>query len=133
MAPHWKCGSRQRVAGSNPALSATPRDAAASRLRGGRLTHLDADWPFDQGPNVAALTLQSILDGAPILLVSHDEDDEDWQFLDGSSPAESDARVVGMRTMLELDPSLRAIADLPPGWTASRRSATDEWRRQRHA
>ena len=23
MAPHWKCGSRQRVAGSNPALSAT--------------------------------------------------------------------------------------------------------------
>src|SRR6476619_353448 len=22
MAPHWKCGSRQRVAGSNPALSA---------------------------------------------------------------------------------------------------------------
>jgi hypothetical protein len=25
MAPHWKCGSRQRVAGSNPALSATRR------------------------------------------------------------------------------------------------------------
>src|SRR6266540_3913759 len=25
MAPHWKCGSRQRVAGSNPALSATPQ------------------------------------------------------------------------------------------------------------
>ena len=23
MAPHWKCGSRQRVGGSNPPLSAT--------------------------------------------------------------------------------------------------------------
>ena len=27
MAPHWKCGSGQPVAGSNPALSATPRRA----------------------------------------------------------------------------------------------------------
>ncbi len=33
MAPHWKCGSRQRVAGSNPALSATLR--ARARRRGG--------------------------------------------------------------------------------------------------
>jgi hypothetical protein len=24
-----------------------------------------ADWPFDQAPNVAAITVQAILDGAP--------------------------------------------------------------------
>ena len=31
MAPHWKCGSRQRVAGSNPALSATYHAASTRR------------------------------------------------------------------------------------------------------
>ena len=33
MAPHWKCGSGQPVAGSNPALSATPRFGASGRDR----------------------------------------------------------------------------------------------------
>jgi hypothetical protein len=35
MAPHWKCGSGQPVAGSNPALSATiPNHGAHRRGRG---------------------------------------------------------------------------------------------------
>ena len=34
MAPHWKCGSRQRVEGSNPSLSAIPpADERPARLR----------------------------------------------------------------------------------------------------
>jgi hypothetical protein len=33
MAPHWKCGSGQPVAGSNPALSAKPRANAVTELR----------------------------------------------------------------------------------------------------
>ena len=37
MAPHWKCGSGQPVAGSNPALSATckPRDIVSQAYRSG--------------------------------------------------------------------------------------------------
>ena len=36
MAPHWKCGSRQRVGGSNPPLSATrsPRASGQARVVG---------------------------------------------------------------------------------------------------
>src|SRR3972149_10740665 len=35
MAPHWKCGSRHRVAGSTPALSATrPGSGEVIRARG---------------------------------------------------------------------------------------------------
>jgi hypothetical protein len=36
MAPHWKCGSRQRVEGSNPSLSA--RFRRADRLSLDRLS-----------------------------------------------------------------------------------------------
>jgi hypothetical protein len=37
MAPHWKCGSGQPVAGSNPALSATSPGARPRRESSGRL------------------------------------------------------------------------------------------------
>jgi N-acyl homoserine lactone hydrolase len=47
MAPHWKCGSRQRVAGSNPALSATPTRSVA----GERPVNRGA------GPDVVALPM----------------------------------------------------------------------------
>src|SRR5262245_3525778 len=46
MAPHWKCGSRQRVEGSNPSLSATHPFRPASL---GRMSHLD--------PQVVALPM----------------------------------------------------------------------------
>src|SRR3954454_18586981 len=70
MAPHWKCGSRQRVAGSNPALSATlPSDEADRMTRPrtsgtpsldivalpmGEFTFRDDDpWPGQTGVVVA--------------------------------------------------------------------------------
>ena len=46
----------------------------------------NATWPFDQPPSCAVLTLRPILAGAPILYVSHDLDDDGWQFLGGEPP-----------------------------------------------
>jgi hypothetical protein len=87
-------------------------------------------WPWDQGPNVAAITHRSVLDGAPILFVSHDADDDGWQFLDGVTPNDaSEARIVAMAQFLRLDPSLREIADLPPGWIARRERFGAPWTR----
>jgi hypothetical protein len=38
-----------------------------------------ADWPFDEPENLAVFTLGRIIRGeAPILLVSHDEEDGGW-------------------------------------------------------
>ena len=43
---------------------------------------LDEGWPFDDSPNVAVITTRQVTeDNAPILLVSHDEEDGGWQFL----------------------------------------------------
>jgi hypothetical protein len=93
----------------------------------------DSDWPFDQAPNVAAITVRAVLEGAPILHVSHDKDDHGWQFLDGREVDVEEARVVGMGEVLKLDPSLIEIADLPPGWIAWRESPSGPWNRQPHA
>ena len=91
-----------------------------------------ADWPFDQTPNTAAITVRSILEGAPILHVSHDAEDDGWQFLDGRPVDTDEARLIAMRQALKIDPSLRQVADLPPGWIAWRRTATDPWVREPH-
>jgi hypothetical protein len=40
------------------------------------------------------------------------------------------ANLVTMAEMLRLDPTLRSIADLPPGWTATRPGAGGRWVRQ---
>jgi hypothetical protein len=90
---------------------------------------LDPDWPFDQSPNVGALTVKSVLEGDPILFVSHDSDDHGWQFLDGREPDTREGRLISMSHALALDPSLRAVADLPPGWVAWRDRVEDPWSR----
>ena len=87
-------------------------------------------WPFDQAPNVAAITTVNVLEhGAPILRVAHYADDDSWAFLCGLTSDEADARVVAMRTALGINPTLREIADLPPGWTAWREHIKAIWQR----
>lgn len=90
-------------------------------------------WPFDQPRNCAVITLKSIaFNGQPILLVSHDEDDHGWQFLDGGPFDTASAAVVALETIVKLDPTVLNIADLPPGWMAIRRDKTSPWHRQRN-
>ncbi|HEX3264261.1 MAG TPA: hypothetical protein VHR16_01215 [Candidatus Limnocylindrales bacterium] len=92
----------------------------------------DPEWPFDQARNAAALTCRSILEGAPILHVSHDVEDGGWQFLDGNDADEDQARVIGMGTAVGLDASLLQVADLPVGWVAWRQAVGEPWRREPH-
>ena len=90
---------------------------------------LDISWPFDQPRDAAAITVRAVLSGDPILFVSHDSDDHGWQFLDGNDAGEEEARVIAMRTALDLDASLVELADLPPGWIAWREDRDAPWRR----
>ena len=84
----------------------------------------NAPWPFDQPRNCAVITLRSIVfGGGPILQVTHDEEDNGWQFLgtgdaEESDAEESDAAVVGLGEIVELDPSVMEVADIAPGWHA---------------
>jgi hypothetical protein len=90
----------------------------------------DSPWKFEQPPNCAVLTLRSIVqDNAPVLHVTHDADDDGWQFLGWETPAEEDAMVVSLASMLAIDPTLEALADLPVGWHAWRERVGDRWTR----
>ncbi|HEX8523879.1 MAG TPA: hypothetical protein VF669_16615 [Tepidisphaeraceae bacterium] len=90
------------------------------------------DWPFDQGKRVAAITTRQVLkEGLPILRVMHYADDHDWAFVCGTTDVTEDGRVIAMEEALKLDPTLRTIADLPPGWTAWRNHVGAPWHRSR--
>jgi len=88
------------------------------------------EWPFDQEPNVAALTTRQVLEGLPILYVTHYEDDHSWSFVCGTTDDyEKDGRLICMAEVLKLDATLREVADLPPGWYARREDRHSEWHR----
>jgi hypothetical protein len=90
-------------------------------------------WPFTDPPNVAVFTNKKIVEGTDwIQRVSHDEDDGAWQFHPIDGTTESDARVVGLKTIFQIDPSIALLADLPAGWCASRTSANGAWKREKN-
>ena len=86
-------------------------------------------WPFSDTPNTASITTRQVLEGAPILLVTHDAEDGGWQFLCGTTEDPGDARVVGLGQMYRRDATLGDLADLPEGWRASRAAAGQSWKR----
>ncbi|QDV35487.1 hypothetical protein [Tautonia plasticadhaerens] len=89
-------------------------------------------WPFPDPPGTEAITLDRILSGdSPLRLVSHDEEDGAWQFLDGEHVFEEDAVVVALGEILQFDPGLAELADLPVGWSAWRATPGAAWRRAR--
>jgi hypothetical protein len=89
-----------------------------------------SNWPFADPPNVAAITTRQIVhEGEPILLVSHDADDGSWQFLTGGSIDVADGMLVSLRSMVERDPSVAELADLPQGWQAWRDRPDAPWER----
>ena len=86
------------------------------------------DWTFDQAENVACFTLRQIIeDGASVLLVVHDLEDHDWQFLTGAEISMDDALLVSMRQIVDHDPSLLEIGSMPPGFQATRNAVGSEW------
>jgi hypothetical protein len=89
------------------------------------------DWVFNDPPNCAVFTERVIVDGdAHIGTVSHDADDGAWQFLAfGSEARDEDARLVGLWTIVRIDPSVEMLADLPLGWYAFRALPNDPWQR----
>ena len=65
----------------------------------------------------------------PVLLVSHEGGD--WQLLCGGDHETGDRpHVVGLNHILDRDPSLRDILDLPVNWEAERVDEVSLWVRK---
>lgn len=89
------------------------------------------DWLFNDPPNLVVITTNKVLQGNPILYVSHDRDDGGWQFHTGEALNINDAKLVSLQQIIKLDSSVKDLADLPLGWIATRESITDNWLRSR--
>ena len=89
------------------------------------------NWPFDDPPNVASITVRQVVHGGePILLVAHYAEDGGWQFLTGGPFEVADALAVSLAGMVRRDPSVAELADLPLGWSATRPGVGQPWQRQ---
>lgn len=89
-----------------------------------------SDWPFEDPEDVSSITVRQVVEeGAWIYIVSRDPEDGCWQFLSSDQPEEDDAMVVALGEVVDLDPSLKELADLPPGWCAWRESPDQPWQR----
>jgi hypothetical protein len=87
-------------------------------------------WPFPVAKNTMAFAHDAIFKTRePIVRVSHD-DDGDWQFLDGvSTNASKNAMLVALSTVVQRDPSVLDVANLPIGWCATRSKPGSPWKR----
>ena len=87
-----------------------------------------SEWPFDDPPETASMTVKPALEqGEPILYVHRDEEDGMFQFLTGGEFGVEDGVLVSLECMLVHDDSLRGVADLPPGGSAERDDVSSPW------
>jgi predicted adenylyl cyclase CyaB len=91
---------------------------------------MNSDWRFADSQDTVVVTLERILRGdSSLLLVTHDAEDGGWQFLDGEHVFEEDGVIVMLGEMVQFDPSLLELADLPAGWCAWRTAPDQPWQR----
>jgi hypothetical protein len=87
-------------------------------------------WSFEDPENVAVITLKKIIkQESSVLYVTHDDEDGTWQFLDGDEVNEEEACLLSLIQMVNLDPSLIELSDLPLGWIAWRDNPESLWLR----
>ena len=90
------------------------------------------EWPFEDERRVAVFTTTHVVRaGKPILYVAHDDDDGAWQFHSGDLVSTKDMMILALEEILEIDPSIASLANLPLGHCATRRNPSSAWRIQK--
>ena len=85
---------------------------------------------FQEADDTAVFTTKYIVrDKKPITYVTHDEEDGAWQFFssDEFDNYEEVAMIVGLGTIVAIDPTLVELADLPVGYYAVRDKVNEKW------
>ena len=86
--------------------------------------------PFTETPDLGVYSSRRVVeDREPIRLVVHEEDG-DWQFLAGGERRPDEIRYVHVSHVIEWEPAVRQLVDLPLGWIAWRERPEDDWIRE---
>jgi hypothetical protein len=86
----------------------------------------DSDFKFREERNVAVFTTRQVLEGLPILRVSHDAEG-DWQFLCTTTNDIADLKIVALSEIVKRDPSVNTLHELGYNWAAWRESPEAKW------
>ena len=86
-------------------------------------------WIFSDPPHTRVFTTQRINEQQePITYVTHDTVDGAWQF-HGESESGSPV-VICFHHIVDRDPTIKELVDLPRGWYARRSKVGDPWKRE---
>jgi hypothetical protein len=89
---------------------------------------------FESPTGLVITTRQVMEQGWPILLVTHDDEEpRGWQFLNGHGDTDDPSGGISVHAehVVERDPSVAELSDLPPGLRAWRADKSAEWIRER--
>jgi len=88
-----------------------------------------ACWPFAVPDETRVFASVRVLRQAlPVLMVSHD-DDGDWVFSCGTTGEPAHTHDACLGCLVDADPRLAELADLPRGWLAYRLDPAGRWER----
>lgn len=85
---------------------------------------------FTESPNTAVFTTKFVIyDKKEITYVTHDIDDGAWQFFsnDDFNNFEDVAKIICLSEIIEIDPTLLELAEMPEGYIAYRKFKGDNW------
>ena len=89
-------------------------------------------WEFNDAEDTGVLTTKQVVDGKkPIIYVSHDGEDGEWEFY-GENLDAKNAVIIPFKTIVDLDKTLNDLADLPCGWVATRSNKNEPWKREQN-
>jgi len=86
-------------------------------------------YKFSDAETTVCITCSHVTEEkAPILYVSHDEDDGMWQFLCGSGKHEEHhAKLGALIELSNIDPTINQLYELPVGFCAIRETVEKPW------
>lgn len=88
------------------------------------------DWKFSDKPHTKVFISKAIQEDKEwITFVTHDLSDGAWQILGETGIESGGPELACLHHMVEKDPTLTELADLPKGWCAERTAPGEPWER----
>jgi hypothetical protein len=89
----------------------------------------DNNFKFREERNAAVFTTRQVLEGLPILQVSH-ETDGDWLFLCGTTTDLNDFRIACLQEITKRDDTINELYEPKYGWAAWREVVGGKWQKE---
>lgn len=89
------------------------------------------NWTFNDSPHTGVFSTKRVMSGEdPVTRVFHDVEDGAWQFHGPQDTDPKDIAYVCLHHVIDKDPSVSELHDLPLGWCAWREDLTSPWKRE---